>query len=103
MTFEEYSVKVEETVKYQGTPKECLTYASIALGGEVGEYLNEYKKWLRTPRLPIDTPQGAERQRMLLELGDMLWYLSRVAYELGSSIGNVAQMNVDKLRARYSK
>ena len=103
MTFDEYSAEVATTVQYMGTPQERLNYTSIALGGEVGEYLNEYKKYLRGNPNKYETPQGEERIHLLLELGDTLWYLARTAHELESSLEHVAQLNVTKLAARYSK
>lgn len=103
MTFDEYSTQTDKTRQYNGTPQERLSYVSIALGGEVGEYLNEYKKHLRTAKGLDDNPRATARAYMLLELGDTLWYLSQVADELGSSLDEVAQLNVEKLMLRYSR
>lgn len=99
MDFQEYERKVDQTAVYKGSPLEKLTYASIAYGGEAGEYLNEFKKHLRSN--PGVYPEVESRTKMLLELGDGLWYLSRCAAELGSNLEVVAQMNVAKLEARY--
>jgi NTP pyrophosphatase (non-canonical NTP hydrolase) len=101
MTLDEYSAKVGETAVYSGSPLERLNYASVAMGGEVGEYLNEYKKYLRLQPYSHQLPDNETCARMLLELGDTLWYLTRTAHELGSSLEQVAQMNIDKLAARY--
>ena|SRR3990172_12639240 len=101
MTLDEYSKKVSETAIYGGSILDRLNYTSIALGGEVGEYLNEYKNYCgRTCEDPT-VPYGKSRTHMLLELGDVLWYLTRTAHELGSSLAEVAQMNIDKLAVRY--
>lgn len=99
MTFEEYSTKASSTAQYKG-----LTYPSVALGGEVGEYLNEYKKWLRTePGQNEEIPYGTHREKMLLELGDVLWYLNQVVTELDSTLDEVAMLNLYKLAERYGK
>lgn len=103
MTLDEYSSEVAKTAVYQGSLLDRLNYTSIALGGEVGEYLNEYKKYLRVAVQDPVIPWGEPRTRMLLELGDVLWYLTRTAHELGSSLESIAQMNVDKLATRYGK
>jgi len=103
MTLDEYSTKVGETAVYNGTPLERLNYASVAMGGEVGEYLNEYKKYLRLNPYSHQLPDMATCHRMVLELGDTLWYLTRTANELGSSLEEVARMNIDKLATRYGK
>lgn len=101
MTFDEYSKHVDSTRRYIGSRREAFEYVNTAFGGEVGEYLNEYKKHLREVGEHYHPPLGERRTNLLLELGDTLWYLSRIAAELDSSLSEVAQMNVDKLRARY--
>ena len=103
MTFEEYSSSVDSTKRYTGNRQAAFEYVNTAFGGEAGEYLNEYKKHLRDVGENYHPPLGERRTALLLELGDTLWYLSRIAVELDSSLHEVAQMNVDKLRARYSK
>ena len=94
MTFDEYSTKAATTAKYHG-----LNYNSVGFGGEAGEYLNEYKKYLRNQ---LDGDINPDRRKMLLELGDSLWYMSQIASDLGSSLEEVAQLNLGKLQARYS-
>lgn len=103
MTFEDYSKQAGVTVQYGGTPRDRLTYTSIALSGEVGEYLNDYKKFLRTAFSDGGTPYGELRDRMINELGDVLWYLDRAAHELDTTLEQVAILNITKLSARYSR
>lgn len=38
---------------------------------------------------------------MARELGDVLWYVAELASGLGMTLDVVAQMNIDKLKARY--
>jgi NTP pyrophosphatase (non-canonical NTP hydrolase) len=74
----------------------ALNYCLMALGGEVGEAQNKFKKILRG-----DHPLGTvEKLSLALELGDALWYIARAADELGYDLHEVAQMNLDKLRKR---
>lgn len=98
MNFNEYSSKVAKTAHYSNG----LMYTVLALGGEAGELQNEYKKHLRDHTLEV-IPNEDRRTRMLLELGDILWYTTRTAHELGSSLQEVAVMNVAKLEVRYAK
>ena len=37
------------------------------------------------------------------ELGDVLWYVAQIATELGVSLDDVAQQNVDKLFSRRDR
>lgn len=101
MDFQEYERQVDKTAVYQGNPLEKLTYVSIAYGGEAGEYLNEFKKHLRSN--PGVYPEAEARTKMLLELGDGLWYLAQCAAELGANLELVASLNIAKLEARYNK
>lgn len=70
-----------------------LTYSCLALCGEAGELANKLKKHLRV---------GTEPDSFVLadELGDVLWYVSAVARDLGLTLETVAQMNLDKLKQR---
>lgn len=42
------------------------------------------------------------RNKLLDELGDVLWYVAQTATGLGVTLEYVAQHNVDKLMKRYS-
>jgi NTP pyrophosphatase (non-canonical NTP hydrolase) len=44
------------------------------------------------------TPE--RRELLIKEVGDVLWYLAAAARELGISLGEIAQGNIDKLAAR---
>jgi NTP pyrophosphatase (non-canonical NTP hydrolase) len=64
-----------------------------------------YETLLRTARMSLqyafNVPVSEERQEKIVkELGDSLWYAARVASELGISLNDVAQQNLDKLAAR---
>ena len=51
-----------------------------------------------------ENAMGEERKAKIVdELGDTLWYAARVASELGLSLGDVAEQNLDKLAARRLK
>lgn len=47
------------------------------------------------------TPE--QRDAILKELGDTLWYAAAVASELDASLNDVAQGNLDKLRSRRDR
>lgn len=45
---------------------------------------------------------SAAKQDLRGELGDVLWYLSQAAYELGISLEEVAEHNLEKLDDRQT-
>lgn len=85
-----------------------LNYLMSGIGGEVGELQNKYKKFLRDGTIPLKpmripklTP--AQKQMLLDELGDVLWYWVRIAKVLGHTPESVAQMNRAKLEQRSAE
>lgn len=73
-----------------------LTYAVLGLVGEAGELANKLKKHLRVGSA-VDNDVLAD------ELGDVLWYISAVANEIGYDLSAVAEMNLEKLKQRKIK
>ena len=68
----------------------------LGLAGEVGELLDEHKKWLRDGESYKLFPE-----RVKEELGDLLWYLSNVATKHGMTLGEVAEFNLHKIGKRW--
>lgn len=71
----------------------AITYCLMGLGGEVGELQNKYKKVLRGD-IPLD------RQEFREELGDVLWYVARLAAELDADLTEIMATNNKKLMSR---
>lgn len=107
MKFSQYSDIAATTAFYPdcdlGTMP-AVIYCSIGLGGEVGKLQDKLKKGLRdeqlTGSLSIQTSETSLAERLLDEAGDVLWYLDRLVHELGSSLEEVANANLDKLLTR---
>lgn len=98
MNWEEYRKEALSTRKAQS---EGIVYTGLALAGEAGEVANEVKKWLRDEGgHEGKNISPAKREKILLELGDVLWYLTSAADILGASLHDVAVMNIEKLRKR---
>lgn len=74
-----------------------LLYVSLGLASEAGEVAGKVKKLIRDG----DTPEG--RDAAIDELGDVLYYLARVADELGVDLVWVAESNKVKLEDRKSR
>lgn len=95
MTLNEYQ---QHALRTAGTTDTSTNFglAVLALGvtGEAGEVADYIKKVVGHHH-PLDTNKLAK------ELGDVLWYVAVMANHVGWTLADLAQMNVDKLRARY--
>ena len=95
MDFAEYQKLSRKTAVY---PKKYrLIYPALGLNGEAGEVAEKVKKILRDENGKI-TP--ANKEELSKELGDVLWYLSQLATELGLNLEEVAETNLKKLFSR---
>jgi len=80
---------------FQIQPAEVmLSWNVIGLAGETGEVAELVKK-------AVYHQQGIDREKLTKELGDVLWYLSAICTNLGLSLEEVANANIEKLRARF--
>ena len=95
MRLNEYQDKARGTAVY--SVPSPIDYAILGLVGEAGEVADKRKKQLR------DGAAGPDDAALVAELGDVLWYVAAVATELGVSLEDVAQSNLDKLAARTSR
>ena len=99
LTFEEYQQQASKTALY---PKRLqnLEYPTLGLAGEAGEVANIVKK--------IQRDFGGNltdeiRAKLKDELGDVLWYISACADELGLNLEQIAEFNIHKLGERHNK
>ncbi|MEO6333795.1 MAG: nucleoside triphosphate pyrophosphohydrolase family protein [Pyrinomonadaceae bacterium] len=99
MTFEEYQAKASATALYPNRMKN-LEYPTLGLTGEAGEVANIVKKIQRDHGGVITDEIRAKLQD---ELGDVLWYISACADELGLTLVEIAEFNVDKLAKRHGR
>ena len=97
-TFEEYREAIEPLVLYpRKTQLEALQYVVLGLNGEAGEVAEQIKKAMRNDGGEL----SAERLESLKkEAGDVLWYLTRLAAELDTTLEEIAEINVEKLYGR---
>lgn len=74
--------------------KDARMFIALALAGEAGELANYVKK---------GEFHGHELNDLVIidELGDMLWYIARAASLLGTSLEEIAEHNIEKLKVRY--
>lgn len=98
MTFlDDYTQFTKETAVYPASLHGAINYVALGLAGEAGEVANEVKKVASKDRGHLTE---ARRASILDECGDVLWYLTRLIDELGSSLEVVAWCNRAKLIRR---
>lgn len=103
MTLHEYEDAAATTALYKDRGNN-LTYAVLGLTGEAGEVADKWKKIIRIPSYAHGQPLTAqEKQDILKEVGDVLWYVAAAAHELGSDLETVAKMNLEKLASRKAR
>lgn len=94
--FDAYQRETERTAAKNGEEGYNTSIAVLALGlcGEAGEVSELIKKYLG---------HGItfEISKLKKELGDVLWYLTRLGAEHGIDLRDIAAANMEKLRARY--
>lgn len=76
--------------------KHAIVYPALGIAGEGGEIAEKVKKWLRGDR-ELDKTEVAK------ELGDVCWYIASMADDLGFTLEQVIQMNVEKLTSRKER
>ena len=83
-------------VTWQPWADDSANYGYLALGlnGEAGEVAEHVKKKMRYGK-------DLDHDALKKELGDLLWYASVMAHELGYTLEDVAADNIAKLRGRY--
>ncbi len=74
--------------------KEQILLAAMGMAGEGGEVIDYYKKvWFHGHEL--------DRDKLIDETGDVLWYVAAMALALDVSLEEIAFLNIEKLRKRY--
>ena len=93
ISFNEYQKEAYELISEDGK-KDMITNGVLGLAGEAGECCDIVKKYKY---------QGHElnKEKLMDELGDVLWYIAETASGLGVTLEEVAQYNLDKLHKRY--
>lgn len=94
--FYSYQNLVQRTKQYD-TETFGIIYPSYGLMGEVGEIMEKQKRVLRGDADDIDIND------MTKELGDVLWYLTALATDLGIDLTAVAETNMRKLVGRLAR
>ena len=72
-----------------------LSYLALGLNGEAGEVADKIKKHLRDGKLDIGG--------VIYELGDVCWYVARLAEAFGYQFEDILEINHSKLESRKTR
>jgi NTP pyrophosphatase (non-canonical NTP hydrolase) len=102
-TFTSYSRAAASTAIYPGQGEQNLTgiiYTTLGLTNEAGEVAGKLKKIMRDSGGVLTEEH---KQALASEAADTLWYLDRLAAELGTTLQALAVANAAKLADRMKR
>lgn len=94
MNIEQYSVLALRTAPKAESILDDRIHAAMGVAGEAGEVADIIKKCAFYGKA-LDT------EKLILELGDVLWYINLMISTLGITWSDVLEANIKKLEARY--
>lgn len=124
MDFAEYQKEVEKTAEYPScgtSDRRAVFYTLIGLQGEIGEAAKKIMNFVAVfnPDLSYidqqdflqEIEESNDKEKILKELkesivhelGDVLWYLASLSREMGSSLEEIAEANILKIRSRKDR
>ena len=87
-----------ELLDREGSNINRLTTAAVGISAEGGEFMEIVKKMVFQGKPWND----ANREHLIVELGDVMWYVAQACMALDVSFDDVVERNVEKLKARYT-
>lgn len=81
----------------KGANIERLLTAGVGINAEGGEFLEIIKKMVFQGKPWNDD----NREHLIIELGDIMWYVAQACNALGITMDDVVATNVNKLMKRY--
>jgi len=89
-----------DALKYldgEGSNIHRLLTAAVGISAEGGEFMEIVKKMVFQGKPWTDD----NREHLIIELGDVMWYVMQACAALDVSLEDVVSKNVDKLKKRY--
>lgn len=103
MGFDEYQQKAKKYDFFEATEDlKGVGFIEKVLGltGEAGETADKIKKIIRDKNWVIN---DEDKDAIIKELGDVLWYVASLARYLGVPLSDVANKNMKKLESRMKR
>lgn len=96
INYDDFTASLARYPKEQTNPKiiEAM-YCALGLAGEAGEVSEKIKKWHRDGKF--------DAEQVALELGDVAYYLTRLANTCGFTLAQIIDKNVTKLTDRANR
>jgi len=94
MSLNTYQNQAMRTASTDADADARLDNAILGLAGETGEILDHIKKYRHQGH-------ALDRDHLMDETGDVLWYVALLCDALGVTLNHVAAYNIEKLRERY--
>lgn len=99
MDLNEYQTKSRKSALYPSFGA-AYVYPALGLASEAGEVVGKIKKAIRDNNGTIDEARKTEIKG---ELGDVMWYTAQLATELGLTLDEIAEANIEKLYSRLER
>ena len=93
MDFDEYQQLAFRTVSHKDDVVAMEFHSLHGLSGEVGELHSLYQKGYQGHQF--------DKAHAKKELGDVLWFAAEYCSAMGWKMSEVAELNIEKLRARF--
>lgn len=101
LTISEYADQAAKTADYPYRGAEGpAPYPFLGLPGEAGEVAEQAKKMIRDDDGFLT---DGRREKIIKELGDVLWYVAAICDEINVDLQEVARRNVEKLADRAER
>lgn len=98
MNMNDYQNQASKTAIYNDA--DVIIYPALGLVSEAGEVAGKVKKVLRDHNGNF-SPE--DRWAIADEIGDVLWYIAALCFDMGTPLEVVAQRNLDKLNSRLAR
>ena len=103
MDFNEYQDKATALATYPDVGSN-MVYPALGLAGEAGEVAEKVKKmWRNHSTMDGSDLTAEQRDAIVKEIGDVLWYAAALAKEIGVKLGAIAVVNLVKLYDRRER
>ena len=86
-----------EYLDAKGSNIQRLLTAAVGISAEGGEFMEIVKKMLFQGKPWTED----NKKHLIIELGDVMWYVMQACMALDVSLDEVVEGNVDKLKKRY--